>query len=296
MRLREGIVLVSICARWWALVATATFISLAVGVTAGATLPTSATAANVATVAKAGSTEMIHTTANHPWLTADRGWVVTGALRSGEAVVTLDGQRGMVVSTQAVAGYAEMDNLTVADDHTYAVGSGQWVVHNVGPSDYFPITPQLIEQWWPQYSGRSSVRLWRVVSMGEYTHIVQTGEYPRGVYGDELKHFAPNSDAAIEFGKDTYFSGDNPTSFFLTSSEISIEDLTGFSVEANGETQGIIGHWIHGDRIPEVAIDNNLLYDEAGNSILYDGEPLVHDIVSHGQYAPDGSHYGGTPC
>ncbi len=80
-----------------------------------------------------GSTETIHTTANHPWLTADRGWVVAGALRSGEVVVTLDGQRGVVVTTQAVAGHAAMDTLTVAEDHTYAVGSGQWVVHNVGP-------------------------------------------------------------------------------------------------------------------------------------------------------------------
>ncbi len=82
-----------------------------------------------------GSTETIHTTANHPWLTADRGWVVAGALRSGEVVVTLDGQRGVVVTTQAVAGHAAMDTLTVADDHTYAVGSGQWVVHNDNAPD-----------------------------------------------------------------------------------------------------------------------------------------------------------------
>ncbi len=113
------------------MVAAVTFNSLVVGVTAGAALPTSATAANVATVAKAGFTETIHTTANHPWLTADRGWVVAGGLRNGEAVVTLDGQRGVVLTTQAVAGHDAMDNLTVADDHTYAVGNGQWVVHNI---------------------------------------------------------------------------------------------------------------------------------------------------------------------
>ncbi|HEV2237494.1 MAG TPA: hypothetical protein VGR57_12600 [Ktedonobacterales bacterium] len=35
--------------------------------------------------------ETIHTTANHPWLTADRGWVLAGDLRLGERVVRLDG-------------------------------------------------------------------------------------------------------------------------------------------------------------------------------------------------------------
>ena len=35
--------------------------------------------------------ETIHTTANHPWLTSDRGWVVAGDLREGEPVVTLNG-------------------------------------------------------------------------------------------------------------------------------------------------------------------------------------------------------------
>ncbi|HEV2239312.1 MAG TPA: hypothetical protein VGR57_21835 [Ktedonobacterales bacterium] len=34
--------------------------------------------------------ETIHTTTNHPWLTADRGWVPAGGLRLGERVVRLD--------------------------------------------------------------------------------------------------------------------------------------------------------------------------------------------------------------
>lgn len=36
-------------------------------------------------------TETPHTTANLPWLTADRGWVPAGALPPGEWVVTLNG-------------------------------------------------------------------------------------------------------------------------------------------------------------------------------------------------------------
>lgn len=74
--------------------------------------------------------ETIHTTANHPWLTADRGWVEAGQLQPGEAVVTLNGSSGTVAWVHTVPGQADMYNLTVANDHTYAVGDGQWVVHN----------------------------------------------------------------------------------------------------------------------------------------------------------------------
>jgi hypothetical protein len=35
--------------------------------------------------------ETIRTTNNHPWLTADRGWMLAGDLRVGEHVVRLDG-------------------------------------------------------------------------------------------------------------------------------------------------------------------------------------------------------------
>jgi hypothetical protein len=42
-------------------------------------------------VAASAHTETIHTTANHPWLTVERGWVLAGALPPGEWVVTLNG-------------------------------------------------------------------------------------------------------------------------------------------------------------------------------------------------------------
>jgi hypothetical protein len=76
--------------------------------------------------------ETIHTTAHHPWLTADHGWVPAGLLRPGEPVVTLDGATGTVAWVHVVPGQTEMYNLTVTTDHTYGVGDGQWVVHNVG--------------------------------------------------------------------------------------------------------------------------------------------------------------------
>src|SRR5262249_47952886 len=71
--------------------------------------------------ASASASETIHTTANHPWLTVDRGWVPAGDLKPGERVVTLDSQSNSVVEwVHAVPGQTDMYNLTVANDHTYA--------------------------------------------------------------------------------------------------------------------------------------------------------------------------------
>jgi nucleic acid/nucleotide deaminase of polymorphic system toxin len=57
--------------------------------------------------------------------------VPAGDLQSGEPLVTLTGATsGTVVWVQIVPGQADRYHLTVAHDHTYAVGDGQWVVHN----------------------------------------------------------------------------------------------------------------------------------------------------------------------
>lgn len=76
--------------------------------------------------------ETIHTTANHPWLTADRGWLVAGKLRVGEPVREADGKTAIVVRLRVVPGSASMWDLTVSNVHTFAVGSGAFVVHNCG--------------------------------------------------------------------------------------------------------------------------------------------------------------------
>ena len=102
-----------------------------------------ATAANAATGTTNASTvtqqavansptrdETVHTTASHPWLSADKGWVVAGQLRVGEPVRLLDGRTAMVVATVVVLGAADMWDLTVSNVHDFAVGTGQFVVHN----------------------------------------------------------------------------------------------------------------------------------------------------------------------
>ncbi len=76
--------------------------------------------------------ETIHTTANHPWLSADRGWIVAGHLQLGEPVQRVDGSTAEVVALTTVHGSAPMWDLTVSNVHDFAVGDGAYVVHNCG--------------------------------------------------------------------------------------------------------------------------------------------------------------------
>jgi RHS repeat-associated protein len=73
--------------------------------------------------------EPIVTTPGHRFLT-DEGWVEAAALRPGDEVITLDGGTGVVWSLDWSGGARTMHDLTVATVHTFAVGSGGWVVHN----------------------------------------------------------------------------------------------------------------------------------------------------------------------
>src|SRR5579863_3099973 len=84
----------------------------------------SATASNTT-----AHTERIDTTANHPWLTAEHGWLLASFMVVGEAVVRADGATATVVAIRVVAGTATMWDLTVGQVHTFAVGAGQFVVH-----------------------------------------------------------------------------------------------------------------------------------------------------------------------
>jgi hypothetical protein len=47
--------------------------------------------------------EAIQTTANHPWLTADHGWILASFLRVGEPVQRVDGARGRAKACRHVA-------------------------------------------------------------------------------------------------------------------------------------------------------------------------------------------------
>ena len=73
--------------------------------------------------------ELIETTPWHDFYT-DEGWQDAGELVTGDLVLSLDGDYGVVDSVITIDAIQRMYDLTVADAHTFAVGTGQWVVHN----------------------------------------------------------------------------------------------------------------------------------------------------------------------
>lgn len=74
--------------------------------------------------------ELIETTPEHPFLTADGEWVAAGALAAGDEVVNAAGEAGLIELVVFVDVAAVMYNMTVDTAHTYVVGDGEWVVHN----------------------------------------------------------------------------------------------------------------------------------------------------------------------
>jgi RHS repeat-associated protein len=114
--------------------------AIAPAATAQADKATKATA-SATSHATTSSNETIHTTASHPWLTTDHGWLLAGFLRVGETVRTLDGATATVMAIRVVPGAAPMWDLTVSQIHDFAVGTGEFVVHNANCGDLDTLTP-----------------------------------------------------------------------------------------------------------------------------------------------------------
>ena len=74
--------------------------------------------------------EEIETTAWHPFYTAEGEWDMAGDLETGDRILALDGSYGTVKALTIVKQSQAMYDLTVAEAHTFAVGAGEWVVHN----------------------------------------------------------------------------------------------------------------------------------------------------------------------
>jgi hypothetical protein len=74
--------------------------------------------------------EVLHTTSEHPFLTQEKGFLPAGSMHVGMHVLRADGTVGIVTGWKVVSGTKVMYNLEVAQDHTFTVGDGQWVVHN----------------------------------------------------------------------------------------------------------------------------------------------------------------------
>lgn len=74
--------------------------------------------------------EVLHTNQKHPFFTLEHGFVPVGQLKLGMHVLSADGHIGVITGWKVVSGTKLMYNLEVAQDHTFVVGTGEWVVHN----------------------------------------------------------------------------------------------------------------------------------------------------------------------
>ncbi len=79
---------------------------------------------------KGQPSETLHTNKKHPFLTVEQGFLPVGEIKVGMHVQQADGSVGVVTGWKQVPGVQTMDNLEVAQDHTFTVGVGQWIVHN----------------------------------------------------------------------------------------------------------------------------------------------------------------------
>jgi len=74
--------------------------------------------------------EIVHTNKKHPFLTVEHGFLNVASVKVGMHIERADGTVGTVTKWQIVPGIQMMYNLEVAQDHTFTVGVGQWIVHN----------------------------------------------------------------------------------------------------------------------------------------------------------------------
>ncbi len=93
------------------------------------------------------TSETLHTNKKHPFLTEERGFLPVGQITLGMHILEANGRYGVVTGWKVVPGVQVMYNLEVAQDHTYTVGTGQWVVHNCSsPKGSVPNPSELIEK------------------------------------------------------------------------------------------------------------------------------------------------------
>jgi hypothetical protein len=102
--------------------------------------------------------EQLETTPDHPFFTAERGWIPAGDLTLGEHIQRLDGSWGAVTALEFEQRTQTMYNLTVAVAHTFYVGEGQWLVHNWCGIVALGIAPYLDD--FAQQVGGSSWKVW----------------------------------------------------------------------------------------------------------------------------------------
>jgi aminoglycoside phosphotransferase (APT) family kinase protein len=87
-----------------------------------------------------GRSEVIGTSAGHPFHVRNLGWLVASKLVPGEIVDQLDGEGGRVVSVEREKTLQDTYNFEVAEAHTYFVGRSHAWVHNASICTTLPST------------------------------------------------------------------------------------------------------------------------------------------------------------
>ncbi len=90
--------------------------------------------------------EVVHTNKKHPFLTLEHGFLSVAQVTVGMHIERADGTLGTVTAWKLVPGVKTMYNLEVAQDHTFTVGAGQWIVHNCAAGDSQPTRNQMFQQ------------------------------------------------------------------------------------------------------------------------------------------------------
>ena len=94
------------------------------------TITTTTTVRHGSALTTTTTREVIHTNQKHPFFTIEQGFLAVSHITIGMHLLRADGRVRVVTGWKVVAGTKVMYNLEVAQDHTFTVGEGMWVVHN----------------------------------------------------------------------------------------------------------------------------------------------------------------------
>ncbi len=136
--------------------------------------------------------EVIETTPNHPFYTANGEWIEAGDLQIGAKIRQADGSYGLVESVVFVERTQWMYNLTVAEAHTYFVGVGRWLVHNecgVNFDDFAPSSQTAFSGVYDPATGKLLIR-----PSGDT--VLASGEVPANIVSQYGGHATVNRELA----------------------------------------------------------------------------------------------------
>ena len=102
------------------------------------------------------TSEVVHTNKKHPFLTIEKGFLPVGQIKVGMHVLRADGRIGLITNWKLIPGVATMYNLEVANDHTFTVGTGEWIVHNCTPIGEGQYDQQMITDFLGTNSSKSA--------------------------------------------------------------------------------------------------------------------------------------------